>query len=226
VLAGFDVLTLGVQHPLNSTTDASSLTQDDKLESVAGYECHILAGIRHAVDLVRYAGLWLPLAHILGSSGTRLNKVQTMQTLNVALHVLVNFTSFKATPRHAGKSICRTESQKNTMSLVGKTCLITGASRGIGAAIAKCFAAEGASCILTGRGEGRLEVARRSLSAGRDETQRHRFLVGDVAQRAWWMDVVKQEVRSRDSKLSPTLPCRGPGGWLEWYTDAEKHRRK
>jgi hypothetical protein len=221
VLEGFDVLTLGVQHPLNSTTDASSLTQDDKLESIAGYECHVLAGVRHAVDPVRYTGLCLPLADILGSSETRLNKVQTMQTLNVALHVLITSTCLKATPRHAGKSNFRTESQKNRMSLVGKTCLITGASRGIGAAIAKCFAAEGASCILTGRGEGRLEVAQRSLVAGRDEKQRHRFLVGDVAQRAWWLDVVKQEVGHVISSCPLPYPEMVQGEWLEWYTNAE-----
>ncbi|KAI9721992.1 MAG: hypothetical protein M1812_001951 [Candelaria pacifica] len=39
----------------------------------------------------------------------------------------------------------------NADILAGKKCIITGASRGIGAAIAKCFSDAGASCVLVGR---------------------------------------------------------------------------
>lgn len=41
--------------------------------------------------------------------------------------------------------------------LEGRTALITGASRGIGRAVAKCFAAQGAHLILTARTQGALE---------------------------------------------------------------------
>lgn len=39
--------------------------------------------------------------------------------------------------------------------LDGKTALITGATSGMGAAFAKCFASEGASVIVVGRSEDR-----------------------------------------------------------------------
>ncbi|KAI9772185.1 MAG: hypothetical protein M1835_006290 [Candelina submexicana] len=45
----------------------------------------------------------------------------------------------------------------NADALAGKKCIITGASRGIGAAIAKCFSDAGASCVLVGRDIGTLE---------------------------------------------------------------------
>ena len=44
-----------------------------------------------------------------------------------------------------------------TGKLAGRTALITGASRGIGAVIAKAFAAEGARCVLTARNLAALE---------------------------------------------------------------------
>ncbi|KAI1201864.1 hypothetical protein F5X97DRAFT_268216 [Nemania serpens] len=49
------------------------------------------------------------------------------------------------------------------LSLRGKRCLITGGSRGIGLAIAKLFASEGAGCTLIGRHEETLATAVRSL---------------------------------------------------------------
>ena len=41
--------------------------------------------------------------------------------------------------------------------LKDKVCVITGAGRGIGAAIAERFAAEGATLVLTARSEGQLQ---------------------------------------------------------------------
>lgn len=48
--------------------------------------------------------------------------------------------------------------------LEGKTAIITGASRGIGRAIAEVFAREGASCAICGRKQETLELVARDLS--------------------------------------------------------------
>jgi 3-oxoacyl-[acyl-carrier protein] reductase len=62
------------------------------------------------------------------------------------------------------------------LGLKGRACLITGASRGIGAETARLLCAEGASVLLVARDEGRLAAAAREASAagaevgGRAET--------------------------------------------------------
>jgi NAD(P)-dependent dehydrogenase (short-subunit alcohol dehydrogenase family) len=50
--------------------------------------------------------------------------------------------------------------------LAGRIALITGASRGIGAAVAKAYAAEGAQVILTARTQGGLEEVDDAIRAG------------------------------------------------------------
>lgn len=50
--------------------------------------------------------------------------------------------------------------------LTGKTAMITGASSGIGLAIAKAFAAEGAQVAISGRGRGALDAALREIGFG------------------------------------------------------------
>lgn len=47
----------------------------------------------------------------------------------------------------------------NNRVLLGKRCVITGGSRGIGFAIAELFAAQGATCTLVGRNEAALSRA-------------------------------------------------------------------
>ncbi|KAF8864757.1 NAD(P)-binding protein [Acephala macrosclerotiorum] len=80
--------------------------------------------------------------------------------------------------------------QPTPTPLQGKSCIITGASRGIGAAIAKRLAQEGVRCILIGRNEQLLHSVRDSLCTG-DE---HRVVVGDIGSNDFWGSM-KKEVR-------------------------------
>lgn len=52
------------------------------------------------------------------------------------------------------------------MTLAGRTALVTGASRGIGEAVARALAAEGARVALTARSSGTLDALVRELGAG------------------------------------------------------------
>lgn len=60
-------------------------------------------------------------------------------------------------------------------SLVGKHCVVTGGSRGIGAAIAALFAARGAHCTLVGRDADALSAAVNRLPPPSDQAPPHRF---------------------------------------------------
>ncbi|KAG9230380.1 hypothetical protein BJ875DRAFT_507344 [Amylocarpus encephaloides] len=65
--------------------------------------------------------------------------------------------------------------------------IITGASRGIGLAIATRFAREGGTCILIGRNGGTLEEARESLPAVKGGG--HEVMVGDVGEEGFWREI-------------------------------------
>ena len=68
--------------------------------------------------------------------------------------------------------------------LAGKKAIITGSSRGIGAAIAERFAQEGARCILVGRNEGRLMSVKERL--WKVDGEEHVVKVGDVGDGEFW----------------------------------------
>ncbi|EOO00456.1 putative 3-oxoacyl-(acyl-carrier-protein) reductase protein [Phaeoacremonium minimum UCRPA7] len=75
------------------------------------------------------------------------------------------------------------------LSVAGKRAVITGGSRGIGLAIAKRFADEGAACILVGRHENSLVTAVRTLPK---VTLPHSFIQGDVQRTDTWESLVAQ----------------------------------
>lgn len=72
-----------------------------------------------------------------------------------------------------------------------KYAVITGASGGIGAAIARRFAKEGMTCILIGRSLPRLEETLESLPV---KGVGHRIQMGDVSDKLFWRDFVKNMV--------------------------------
>jgi hypothetical protein len=90
---------------------------------------------------------------------------------------------------------------------VDKKVVITGASRGIGAEIARRFAAEGATCVLVGRNEELLERVRDGLRG-----VGHRVNVGDVGNVEFWKRM-KKEVCSPSILMLALLVFRALGEW-------------
>lgn len=84
------------------------------------------------------------------------------------------------------------EDTQGSGPLHGKRAIITGASRGIGAAIARRFAKEGAKCVLVGRDVEALMGVSESL-VGPYEAD-HVVKVGDVGSLEFWKDVARSEV--------------------------------
>jgi 3-oxoacyl-[acyl-carrier protein] reductase len=82
------------------------------------------------------------------------------------------------------------------MLLDGRVALVTGASRGIGAAIARAFAAEGASLVLCARSEGVDTVARELTTAQRPA----RAMRGDISDAGFVRELVGS-VRKEHGKL-------------------------
>ncbi|KAI1457830.1 NAD(P)-binding protein [Annulohypoxylon moriforme] len=70
-------------------------------------------------------------------------------------------------------------------SLIGKRCTISGGSRGIGLAIARLLAAEGAACTLIGRNLESLTSAKQSLKREYD-SQNHDIVSFDVSSINGW----------------------------------------
>lgn len=88
----------------------------------------------------------------------------------------------------------------NMFDLTGKVALVTGSSRGIGSAIARGLAAAGATVVLNGLDEQRLEGARVALAAefGEERVRAIAFDVTDAAASASGISWVEAEVGPLD----------------------------
>ena len=89
----------------------------------------------------------------------------------------------------------------NPFSLEGKQVLVTGASAGIGQAIAIACSKMGASVVITGRNVDRLNVTR-SLLVG----EGHISIIGDLTEE---VDILK--ILSSIPKLDGIVHCAGIG---------------
>lgn len=88
---------------------------------------------------------------------------------------------------------------QNPFSLEGKTILITGASSGIGKAVAQECAAAGATCIITARNEERLSVTLNSLDG-----EGHQYMLADLSNSECIETIVEQL-----PKLDGVVSCAG-----------------
>jgi NAD(P)-dependent dehydrogenase (short-subunit alcohol dehydrogenase family) len=108
-------------------------------------------------------------------------------------------------------------------SLTGKSCVVTGASRGLGRAIALAYAAQGADVVLTARSRPDLETLRAEIEAlGRRAVVRP----GDVTDLAHLRAVAEAAV-SAFGKLDVWVNNAGgdasiAGGWVEWLDVTEE----
>ena len=85
-----------------------------------------------------------------------------------------------------------------TFSLEGKIALITGASRGIGEAIALCFAEQGAECILTSRKAEALEEVVEKIQAAGGKAMSRAANMGDLEQVAELFAFIKETYAKLD----------------------------
>ena len=88
---------------------------------------------------------------------------------------------------------------QNPFSLEGKTILITGASSGIGKAVAQECAAAGATCILTARNEVRLSATLSCLDG-----EGHQYILADLSKLESIESIVEQL-----PKLDGVVSCAG-----------------
>ena len=109
------------------------------------------------------------------------------------------------------------------MILSGKTCIVTGASGGLGGHLAARFWQEGASLLLTGRNAEALQALAASLPRAPDSGQKLLTLCGDLTEQA-----VALELVARAKKEFPVLTVlvnnaavQGPIGPI-WQNDFQE----
>ncbi len=101
------------------------------------------------------------------------------------------------------------------LGLAGRRALVTGASRGLGRAIAATLAAEGASLALCARGAEGLEKAAAELRADGTQVYSEAFDVTDTDTLAAFVDHAAAELGGLDIVVSNVSagPAKDPGQW-------------
>ena len=107
-------------------------------------------------------------------------------------------------------------------SLAGKSCVVTGASRGLGRAIALAFGDRGADVVLAARSVGDLEAVKREIEAKGRRAVVQPTDVTDLAQ----LRAAAAAAASRFGKLDVWVNNAGgdtsiDGGWAEWLDITE-----
>lgn len=101
------------------------------------------------------------------------------------------------------------------LGLAGRKVIVTGASRGIGRAIATQFASEGASLMLCARGTDELEVVADELRKSGATVHTHALDVADESSLAGFVDAAVRELGGLDVLVSNVSAggLKGPGQW-------------
>ena len=107
-------------------------------------------------------------------------------------------------------------------SLAGKSCVVTGASRGLGRAIALAFADQGADVVLAARSVGDLDRVRREIEAKGRRALVQPTDVTDLRQ----LQALAQAAVARFGRLDVWVNNAGgdtsiEGGWVEWLDVTE-----
>lgn len=107
-------------------------------------------------------------------------------------------------------------------SLAGKSCVVTGASRGLGRAIALAFADQGADVVLAARSVGDLERVRREIEAKGRRALVQPTDVTDLRQ----LQALAAAAVARFGRLDVWVNNAGgdtsiEGGWVEWLDVTE-----
>lgn len=105
----------------------------------------------------------------------------------------------------ASSSSYRNHHPPDLKPLKGARCVITGASNGIGRAIAQDFARKGARCLLIGRDETRLNDTFLSCTLPSDPNLLfHNMKIGDISKREFWTTLNLKDLLP--AELSTELP--------------------